>query len=41
MALKRILSQKTGPIEGVIDTGIIVIAHFKNPARDEAFKFLR
>lgn len=41
MAFKKILPQKTGPIEGVIDTGIVVLAHFKNPAMSEAFNFLR
>ena len=28
-------------ISGVVDVGIIVIAHFNNPARLEALKFLR
>ncbi|MEM2123098.1 MAG: PIN domain-containing protein [Candidatus Bathyarchaeia archaeon] len=41
MVFKELLPQKTGPIEGIADTGLIVIAHFKNPARDEAFNFLR
>ncbi|MEM1558424.1 MAG: PIN domain-containing protein [Candidatus Bathyarchaeia archaeon] len=41
MAFKKVLPQKTGIIEGIVDTGIIVIAHFKNPARDEAFNFLK
>ena len=40
MVFEEVLPQKTGPIEGVIDTGVVVIAHFKNPAMEEAFKFL-
>lgn len=41
MAFKGILSEKVGIIEGVIDTGIIVIAHFDNPARKATFNFLK
>ncbi|MEM3078497.1 MAG: PIN domain-containing protein [Nitrososphaerales archaeon] len=41
MAFKKVLSQKIGPIEGVMDTGLIVVAHFKNPAREGAFNFLK
>lgn len=40
MAVEEILSTKAGPIEGVVDTGIVAIAHFKNPARETAFDFL-
>lgn len=41
MAFKRVLSEEAGPVEGVIDTGIVVIAHFDNPAREVAFEFFR
>lgn len=41
MVVKGSLSEKDRPIEGVIDSGVIVIAHFENPAREEAFNFLR
>lgn len=40
MAVQEILSEKVGFVEGVIDTGIVVIAHFRNPARKAAFDFL-
>ena len=39
MAFKRVLSEEAGPVEGVIDTGVVVIAHFDNPAREVAFEF--
>jgi predicted nucleic acid-binding protein len=39
--VEGLLPEEDRPIEGVIDTGIIVIAHFENPAREEAFQFLR
>lgn len=31
----------SGSIEGVVDVGLVVIAHFSNPARDHALDFLR
>ncbi|MFQ6095974.1 MAG: type II toxin-antitoxin system VapC family toxin [Candidatus Bathyarchaeia archaeon] len=34
------MSEKAGPIEGVVDTGVVAVAHFKNPARETAFNFL-
>lgn len=37
----RVQSEKAGIIEGIIDVGIIVIAHFENPARIHAFNFLK
>lgn len=40
MAVKEILPEKARPVEGVVDTGIVVIAHFQNPARKAAFEFL-
>ena len=40
-ALRRVLFEKAGSIEGIIDVGIVVIAHFENPARDNAFNFLK
>lgn len=40
MALPRVLSQETGPIEGIIDTGIIAIGHFENPANKSVVDFL-
>jgi len=40
MVLRGLLPKKAGPIEGIVDTGIIVIAHFDNPARRIAFQFL-
>ncbi len=39
MAIEEVLSKKAGPIEGVVDTGIVAIAHFRNPARETAFSF--
>ena len=36
----RVQSEKAG-IEGVIDVGVVVIAHFENPARLHAFDFLK
>lgn len=40
MAFSRILPEETGPIEGIIDTGIVTIAHFDNPAKKSAIDFL-
>jgi len=40
MAVREIPPQKTGPIEGDVDTGIVANAQFKNPARETAFNFL-
>ena len=40
MALERVLLEEAGPIEGVVDTGIIAIAHFKNPAQESAINLL-
>ncbi len=37
----RVLHEKTGSIEGIIDVGIVVIAHFENPERANTFKFLK
>ena len=37
----RVQSEKAGIIEGIIDVGIVVIAHFENPARIHAFNFLK
>jgi hypothetical protein len=36
----RVQSEKAG-IEGIIDVGVVVIAHFENPARLHAFDFLK
>lgn len=36
----RVQSEKAG-IEGLIDVGVVVIAHFENPARLHAFDFLK
>ena len=36
----RVQSEKAG-IVGVIDVGVVVIAHFENPARLHAFDFLK
>lgn len=41
MAHGRVLSEKTGPVEGIVDVGILVIASFENPARVHAFNFLK
>jgi len=41
MAVKGLLSEEAGPIEGIVDTGVIVIGHFENPARAGAFEFLQ
>ncbi len=40
MAVERLLSEKTGPVEGVVDTGLVAVAHFRNPAREAALSFL-
>lgn len=40
MAFTRVLPEKAGPIEGVVDTGIVTVAHFKNPAQTAAINFL-
>lgn len=40
MAFTRILHEEVGSIEGIIDTGIITIAHFENPAKKSALGFL-
>ena len=37
----RVQSEEAGIIEGIIDVGIVVIAHFENPARIHAFNFLK
>ncbi|MEM1546537.1 MAG: hypothetical protein QXY40_03745 [Candidatus Methanomethylicia archaeon] len=37
---QRDIVSKNRPIEGVVDVGVVVIAHFKNLAGDEAFNFL-
>jgi predicted nucleic acid-binding protein len=37
----RVQSEKAGIIEGIIDVGIVVLAHFENPARIHAFNFLK
>jgi len=37
----RVQSEEAGIIEGIIDVGIVVIAHFENPARIHAFDFLK
>ena len=36
----RVQSEKAG-IAGIIDVGVVVIAHFENPARLHAFDFLK
>ncbi|RLI28095.1 hypothetical protein DRO58_02875 [Candidatus Bathyarchaeota archaeon] len=41
MVLTGLLPKEAGSIEGVIDTGVVVIAHFDNPARKAAFQFLK
>lgn len=41
MVLARILPEEVGAVEGIVDVGIIVIAHFENPAQVSALKFLR
>jgi len=41
MVLTGLLPKEAGSIEGVIDTGVVVIAHFDNPARKAAFRFLK
>jgi len=38
MVLTELLSKEVGSIEGVIDTGVVVIAHFDNPARKPALR---
>jgi len=40
MAFSRILSEEIGPVEGVLDTGIVAIAHFDNPAKKGVVDFL-
>jgi predicted nucleic acid-binding protein len=40
MVIKGILSEKNWPVEGIVDTGIVVIAHFDNPAKDTALDFI-
>ncbi len=39
MAVGGVLPEEARPIEGVVDTGIVVLAHFDNPARAEAARF--
>ena len=33
MVFERLQSKKDRPVEGVVDVGVIVFAHFQNPAR--------
>ena len=40
MVFKGIQPEKDG-VEGVVDVGIIVIAHFENPAKEYALEFLK
>lgn len=40
MAVERLLSEEAGPIEAVVDTGIITIAHFENPAQEGVLDLL-
>lgn len=40
MAQQRVQPEKAW-IEGVVDVGILVMAHFENPARANAFNFLK
>jgi predicted nucleic acid-binding protein len=40
VAIKGILPEKDWPVEGIVDTGIVVISHFDNPAKDEALEFV-
>ena len=40
MVFKGVQPEKDG-VEGVVDVGIIVIAHFENPAKDYALEFLK
>lgn len=40
MALPRVLYEEAGPIEGIVDTGIIAITHFENPAKRSVVGFL-
>ena len=36
MVFERVQSKKDRPIEGVVSVGVIVFAHFENPARRQA-----
>ena len=40
MAIEKALFEEAGPVEGVMDTGPVAIAHFENPARRAASHFL-
>jgi len=40
VVFKGVQPEKDG-VEGVVDVGIIVIAHFENPAKDYALEFLK
>lgn len=40
MVFTRILPKEAGPVEGVVDTGIIAVAHFENPAQMSTVDFL-
>ena len=40
MVIERVLLEEAGPIEAVVDTGIIVMAHFENPAQRSAVNLL-
>ena len=40
MALERVLSEKDR-VEGIVDVGVVVIAHFENPANKQALEFIR
>ncbi|MCX6648235.1 MAG: PIN domain-containing protein [Candidatus Bathyarchaeota archaeon] len=40
MVSERVSTRQTRPLEAVIDVGPIVLAHFQNPAQDEALKLL-
>lgn len=41
MVFERVQSKKDRPVEGVVDVGVIVIAHFQNPAQKQALDFMR
>ena len=41
MGLAKVLPEEAGLIEGIVDTGIIVISRFNNPAKKAALNFLK
>lgn len=41
MVFGGLLPEKAGTIEEVIDTGVIAVAHFENPARKAAFQLIK